>query len=70
MKKDLAELNKKIRRSRKKHENLIRRRNNLKKAIDEMIRMKQSSKPVPEAHKFEFKELAQAFSRAHTRVTD
>ena len=65
MKKDLAELNKKIRRSRKKHDNLIRRKNNLMKAIDEMIRMKQSSTPIPEAHKFEFKELAQAFSLAY-----
>ena len=37
----------------------------MKKVIDEMIRLKQSSKPVPEAHKFEFKELAQAFSHAY-----
>ena len=38
MKRDLAELNKKIRRSKKKHDNMIRRKNNLKKAIDEMVR--------------------------------
>ena len=54
MKRDLAELNKKIRRSKNKHNNMIRRRNNLKKAIDEMVRSKS-----PEKHdtkKEQFKE--------------
>ena len=44
MKRDLAELNKKIRRSKKKHDNVIRKKNNLKKAIDKMVR----SKPIPQ----------------------
>ena len=62
MKNDLAELNRKIRHSRKKHDNLIRRRSNLKKTIDEMIR---SCPTVVKEHKFEFKELEEAFGRAY-----
>ena len=37
MKKDLVELNRKIRHSRKRHDNVVQRRNNLKRAIDEML---------------------------------
>ena len=54
------ELNRKIMHSRKKHDNVIRR-NNLRKAIDEMVR----SKPQPDEYKIpEFKEIATAFNRA------
>ena len=67
MKRDLAELNKKIRRSKKKHDNVIRRKNNLKKAIDEMVRSKPISqpKPTPPPTQPEFRELEQAFGRAY-----
>ena len=63
MKKDLMELNRKIRHSRKKHDNLIRRRNNLTKAIDEMVKARHPTNEV--AHKFEFKRLTEAFGRAY-----
>ena len=67
MKRDLAELNINIRRSRKKHDNIIRKRNNFKKAIDEMVRSKSPEQRVeaPGAHYVEFKELDQAFNRAY-----
>ena len=59
MKRDLAELNKKIRRSKKKHDNVTRRKNNLKKAIDEMVRSKPipQPKPTPPLRQPEFREL-------------
>ena len=63
MKRDLAELNKKIRQSRKKQNNLIHKRNNLKKVIDEMIAAKPHKQL--EVHKFKFKELAEAFGRTY-----
>ena len=65
MKQDLAELNKKIRRSKKKHDNMIRRKNNLKKAIDAMVRSKPTPqpKPTPPPRQPEFRELEQAFGR-------
>ena len=67
MKQNLAELNKKIRRSKKKHDNMIRRKNNLKKAIDEMVRSKPipQPKPTPPSRQPEFRELEQAFGRAY-----
>ena len=64
MKKDLAELNRKIRHSRKKHDNVIRRRNNLRKATDEMVRSKPGPEPTDEYKIPEFKEIVKAFSRA------
>ena len=62
MKKDLVELNRKIRHSRKKHGNLIRRRNNLKKAIDEMMKFHFGSRF--DGPKFEFQKVALAFGHA------
>ena len=61
MKRDLAELNKKIRRSRKKHDHMIGRRNNLKKATDDIQRVKPRQ---PDRYP-EFRELEQAFGRAY-----
>ena len=65
MKRNLAELNKKIRRSRKKHDSIIRKRNNLRKAIDDMQRAKPVQpprrSPPPRPSKPEFRELEQAF---------
>ena len=59
--------NKKIRRSKKKHDNMIRRKNNLKKAIDEMVRSKPipQSRPTPPPKQTEFRELEQAFGRVY-----
>ena len=69
MKQDLAELNKKIRRSKKKHDNVIRMKNNLKKAIDEMVRSKPIPQPKPtpppRPKQLEFRELEQAFGSAY-----
>ena len=62
MKRDLVELNRKIRHSRKKHNNVIRRRNNLKRAIDEML---ESHPKIEETHTPEFRQLEQAFDRAY-----
>ena len=63
MKRDLGELNRKVRHSRKKLDNLIRRSDNLKKTIDEM--MKASSTKEPPQHKFELKDLAEVFGCAY-----
>ena len=67
MKRDLAELKKKIRRSRKRHDNVIRKRNNLRKAIDDMQRAKpvQPERPIPPPRSTqpEFRELEEAFNR-------
>ena len=66
IKQDLAELNKKIRRrSKKKHDHVIRRKNNLKKAIDAMVGSKPipQPKPTPPPRQPEFRELEQAFGR-------
>ena len=57
------ELNRRIRHSRKKHDNLIQRRNNLKKVIDEMVKARHPTNEV--THKFKFKELAEACGRAY-----
>ena len=67
MKRDLGELNKKIRRSKKKHYNMIRRKNNLKKTVDEMVTSKPipQPKPTPPSRQPEFRELEQAFGRAY-----
>ena len=59
MKKKLDELNRKIRHSRKKHDEMIRERNSLRKAMEIL---KRGVKPEPE---FIFKELEQAFGRAY-----
>ena len=68
MKRDLAELNKKIRRLSKRHDNVIQERNNLRKAIDDMQRAKpvQPERPIPPPRPTqpEFRELEQAFGRA------
>ena len=58
MNKKLDELNKKIRHSKKKHNNLISKRNSIKKKIKEL---KGSSKP----ESFNQAELEQAFDRAY-----
>ena len=74
MKKDLAKINKKIRRSKKKHDHMIRKRNNLKKAIEvqsaaerDMQRSKPTPqpKPAPPPRQPGFRELEQAFGRAY-----
>ena len=69
MKRDLAELDKKSRRSRKRHDNVVRKRNNLRKAIDDMQRAKprQPERPIPTPRSTqpEFRELEQAFGRAY-----
>ena len=74
MKKDLAEINKKIRTSKKKHDHMIRKRNNLKKAIEaqsavehDMQRSKptQPPKPTPPPRQPEIRELEQAFGRVY-----
>ena len=67
MKRDLAEVNKKIRRSNKKHDNMIRKKNNQKKAIDEMVRSKPipQPKPTPPPRPPEFRELERAFGRVY-----
>ena len=65
MKRDLAELNKKIRRSKKKHDHMIRKRNNLKKAIDDMVRSKTPPQwrptPLPRPPRVECRELERVF---------
>ena len=66
MKKKLDELNRKIRHSRKKHDGMIHKRNSLRKAIETL---KHDTKPPlgrasPEPE-FIFKELEQAFGRAY-----
>ena len=69
MKRDLAEINKKIGQSRKKHDNMIRRRNNLRKAIDDIQRAKPPQQegpiPPPRHSKPEFRELERAFGRVY-----
>ena len=59
MKKKLDELNRKIRHSKNKRDKMIRERNSLKKAMETL---KRGVKPEPE---FIFKELEQAFGRAY-----
>ena len=63
MKKKLDELNRKIRHSRKKHDGMIHKRNSLRKAIEEFkSRPKLKTKPPPEPN---FKEREQAFNGAY-----
>ena len=59
MKKKLDELNRKVRHSKNKHDEMIRKRNSLKKAMETL---KRGVKPEPECI---FKELEQAFGRAY-----
>ena len=61
MKKKLGKLNKKIRHSKKKHNNLISKRNSIKKKIKEL---KVSREPKPE-ESFNPIELEQALNRAY-----
>ena len=61
MKKKLNELNRKIRHSKKSHDGLIHKRNSLRKAIESV---KNRTKPTPES-KFIFKEREQAFGGAY-----
>ena len=74
MKKDLAEINKKIRRSKKKHDHMIRKRNNLKKAIEaqstserdmQRSRPTPQPKPTPPPRQPKFRELERTFGRAY-----
>ena len=67
MKKKLNEINRKIRHSRKKHDGTIHKRNSPRKAIETLKRgtkppLSGAQAPEPE---FIFKELEQAFGRAH-----
>ena len=59
MKKKFNELNRKIRHSKNKRDEMIREQNSLKKAMETL---KRGVKPEPE---FIFKELEQAFRRAY-----
>ena len=63
MKKKLDELNRKIRHSRKKHDGLIHKRNSLRKAI-EVLKSGTKPEPVPEPE-WNFTEHEQAFGRAY-----
>ena len=67
MKPDLAELNKKIRRSKKKHDDVIKRKKPKENYIDEMVRSKPipQPKPTPPPRQPEFRELEHAFGRAY-----
>ena len=65
MKKKLGKLNKKIRHSKRKHNNLISKRNTIKKKIEELKGLcepKESNKPE---ESFNPIELEQAFNRAY-----
>ena len=63
MKKKLDELNRKIRHSRKRHDGMIHKRNALRKAIEEI---KCGTKPAPMAEpEWNFKEPEQAFGGAY-----
>ena len=63
MKKKLDELNRKIRHSRKKHDGMIHKRNSLRKAI-EVLKHGTKPEPVPEPE-WNFKECEQAFGGAY-----
>ena len=63
MKKKLDELNRKIRHSRKEHDGMIHKRNALRKAI-EVLKRGTKSEPVPEPE-WNFKEREQAFGGAY-----
>ena len=63
MKKKLDELNRKISHSRKKHDGMIHKRNALRKAI-EVLKCDTKPEPVPEPE-WNFKEREQAFGRAY-----
>ena len=64
MKKKLGKLNKKIRHSKRKHNNLISKQNSIKKKIEEL---KGPRKPEPE-ESFNPIELEQAFNRAYRSI--
>ena len=63
MKKKLDELNRKIRHSRKKHDGMIHKRNALRKAIEDLTRGTKPE-PVPKPE-WNFKECEQAFRGAY-----
>ena len=63
MKKKLDELNRKIRHSRKKHDEMIHKRNSLRKAI-ELLKHGTKPEPVPEPE-WNFTEREQAFGGAY-----
>ena len=63
MKKKLDELNRKIRHSRKNHNNLVSKRNSLRRAIEEL---KRGVRQTPERMRG-FVELERAFQRAYRR---
>ena len=69
MKKKLNELNRKIRHSKKKNDGLIHKRNALRKAIESAKHGTESQRSVPEP-KFIFKECEQAFRGAYRSYRD
>ena len=64
MKKKLSKLNKKIRHPKKKHNNLISKRNSIKKEIEELKGPHEPESFTPE-ESFNPVELEQAFDRAY-----
>ena len=64
MKKKLCKLNKKIRHSNKKHNNLISKRNSIKKKIEELKGPREPHEPREPEKSFNPVELEQAFNRA------
>ena len=72
MKKKLGKLNKKIRLSKKKHNNLISKRNSIKKKVKELKRPRESHEPKETHEPEEFFnpiEREQAFGRAYRSYT-
>ena len=65
MKKKLGELNKKIRHSKRKHNNLISKRNLIKKKIEELKRSSERNEVFTPEKSFNPVELEQAFDRAY-----
>ena len=64
MKKKLGKLNKKIRHSKRKHNNLISKRNSTKKKIEELKGPREPEKPC-EPEPFNPVELEPAYNRAY-----
>ena len=67
MKKKLGKLNKKIRHSKRKHNNLISKRNSIRKEIEELKGPCEPKGPREHEESFDAKELEQAFGRAYRR---
>ena len=65
MKKKLGKLNKKIRHSKKKHNNLISKQNSIKKKIEELKGSSERNEVFTPEESFSPMELKQAFHRAY-----